>query len=662
MDRNSASMLARAIFAEPPTENPGDLPAVRGYTLVREIGRGGGGVVYEGVSHTSGSRVAVKFMHERGRKPADRVFHEVDRLTEVRSGSVPHVYEHGWSAGRMFLVMELIEGLPLLEYADGFDLRERVELLVKVSGAVWDLNSHGIIHRDLKPSNILVTKQGMPVIVDLGIAMLLGGEGEGDEDAEPAMGTLAYMAPEQARGIRAEVTTRSDVYALGAIGYELLTGSTPNELSPTVTQTLRRLQKEPPRPARSLMPGLSAGLAYILEHACAFDPSERYGSAEQMRDDLQHWLRREPISVGPQTLWMRLTRQTIRHPVATVAVLCTFVAIASLSTISTMIWWQITQPYRFLLPANELGPIASIVSFSGRVLYSWQSVRDDGIVYRGLIRGPDGDRYAVIGFKHPELGTGVSGLVGYKLGEYEKPAWVAEQRVPDELMYAVQHQPRPHQFWVCDVFLFDVFSDIDGIELLSVHRDAKLSACVVQIRSADGTLLSEFAHDGELDSLYWEPMNGVLYCVGRNSDGEWMDRGEPENYPGRYPLVVFAVRPELGATGLVVQHPGIQGTIQPLWYSCLLPGSAYSAIDDSRGHIALSINKPGLPADLESGFFDLQLGGMDESEHLILVLDADGQVVRRRSTGSWERESGMDSDVFTLEALPPRVVPRKFEQ
>lgn len=268
----------------------------------------------------------------------------------------------------------------------------------------------------------------------------------------------------------------------------------------------------------------------------------------------------------------------------------------------------------------------------------------------------------MIGLKYPDLDTGVSGLVGYRLGDLDQPAWVAKQRVPDDLLYAVRNQPGPHKFILHHVFLFDVFSEVDGVEIVSVHRDAKLSACVVQIRSADGQLLSEFAHDGQLDSLYWEPMNEVLYCAGLNSDGDWKRRGESEQYVGRYPLVVFAVRPEFGATGLVVQHPGIRGSIQPIWYQCLLPASLYSLVAEEKGDLFMRINRPGLPADLRAGNIEIQVGGGSGPEHQIFVVDQTGSILHRRPTESWEEETGLASTELYFGQLPPRSVKREYEQ
>lgn len=629
---------------------------ISGYTLVREIGRGGGGVVYEAISAATGRSVALKFMHPRHDRPTDRVLHELDRLSCIRSGAVPHIYEHGWADGRMYLVMELIDGVPLLEYAQGLGLREKVELLSRVADSVRELHEQGMIHRDLKPSNILVTTKGAPVIVDLGIAMLLdeGAADHPDDDGFP-VGTLAYMAPEQARGITAVVSTRSDVYALGAIGYELLTGSTPNELSSTVTQSIRLRQKEPPRSARSLNPKLPVSIAHILEHACAFEPGERYDSAGSFRDDLNRWLNREPISVGPQTVCMRIARFHLKHPILAFALICLAVAVSFLSSSSAYFWWQHTRPFRFQLTTSEESSVTSIVSRSGRVLHSWESIGKNVIPFGGQLLEWDNTRYAVIGLKAADIKSGLSGLLGYELGEYDAPAWVAQQRLPDELMYGVRHEPRPHRFTLYRVFVFDVFPESPGVELVSISRHVKWSPTLVQIHRADGKLLSEFAHDGQIDSLYWESGDRILYCLGQNSDGHWQERGALDPVATRYPIVVFAVRPELGVLGASVAHPGRHGTMDPLWYRCVLPSENYGMLGTDAPRVRASLVVPSRLDEEINGCVEVQLADYEGPEHMNFVVSPDGELLRAWVTDNWFATTGSHASDFWLGDLPSKI-------
>lgn len=633
-----------------------DLPKISGYTLVREIGRGGGGVVYEGISAATGRSVALKFMHPRHDRPTDRVLHEVNRLSEIRSRAVPHIYEHGWADGRMYLVMELIDGAPLLEYAKGLGVRARVELLARVADGVRELHEQGVIHRDLKPSNILVTDQGIPVIVDLGIAMLLGEDtDEHTDDDELPVGTLAYMAPEQARGVSAAVSTRSDVYALGAIGYELLTGSTPNALSSTVTQSIRLRQKEPPRPARTLNPSLPIAIARILEHACAFDPAERYDSAGSLRDDLKRWLDREPISVGPQTVCMRIARFHLKHPILAFALICLGVAVAILSSTSAYVWWQHSQPYEFLFSSSEESSRVSLVSRSGRVLHSWETLSKNGIPFGGRLLEWDNKRYAVLGFKTPDVTTGLSGLFAYELGAYDAPAWIGEPRIPDELMYGVRNEPRPHRFLLYKVYLFDIFPESEGLELVSISRHAKWSPTVVQIHRADGELLSEFAHDGQLDAIYWEPRNGILYCLGQNSDGHWVHRGADKPNNLRYPIVIFAIHPKLGELDASIAHPGRHGTKDPLWYRCLLPSEHYDNLGMDIASVKPTLAVPSRMDEELDGCIGIQLAEFQGGEYVNLVVTPEGKLLRTWATDNWSAKSGLQPSDFWLGDLPPRI-------
>jgi formylglycine-generating enzyme required for sulfatase activity len=232
-------------------------------------------------------------------------------------------------------VMELVEGQPITEYCEEqrVSLRQRIELFNKVCQGVHHAHQKGVVHRDLKPSNVLVAQVGdehVPKLIDFGIARALEGEGSGLELTETGMmlGTPAYMAPEQARGDLGAIDTRTDVYALGAMLYELLTGVQPlsGELTAAASPwdlRQRILQAETPKPSARVAPGgrqestwqrlLRQDLDWIVLKAMSKEPERRYGSAAELAADLQRYLQQEPVLAGPPSAGYRLRKFVRRY-------------------------------------------------------------------------------------------------------------------------------------------------------------------------------------------------------------------------------------------------------------------------------------------------------------------------------------------------------------
>jgi hypothetical protein len=206
--------------------------------------------------------------------------------------------------------MRLVEGTCLSEHLPrlAHDPRAAVQLLATVAGAIHHAHQRGIIHRDLKPANILVDARGEPHVTDFGLARRLEGS-SGLTQSGAIVGTPSYMAPEQAGGKKG-LTTATDVYALGAILYELLTGRPPFRAETPLDTLLQVLDREPERP-RAINPNVDRDLELICLKCLAKEPEQRYGSAEALAADLGHWLAGEPVSVRPPALtallrlWLR---------------------------------------------------------------------------------------------------------------------------------------------------------------------------------------------------------------------------------------------------------------------------------------------------------------------------------------------------------------------
>lgn len=326
------------------------LPAdaeVPGYTIVREIGRGGMGVVYEAEQRQPRRRVALKVLSCAGTdaRRTRQFQREIETQARLRHPAIATVYEGGQTAdGRHFFTMELVAGESLRTYVVRHNpgLRERIELFVRIVEAVAYAHERGVIHRDLKPSNILVDPDGRPHLVDFGLARVA------DTDAsfapsltEPGalLGTLPYMSPEQARGEHDAVDTRSDVYSLGVILYELLTGQPPYRITLNMAEAVRTICETVPQPPGSLRRELRGQLESIILKALEKDARCRYASAGPMLDDLRRYLRGEPVLArrpGPvRCLVFRLRRH--RRQIATATGLIVLAA-----AIGGLCWRELT--------------------------------------------------------------------------------------------------------------------------------------------------------------------------------------------------------------------------------------------------------------------------------------------------------------------------------
>jgi hypothetical protein len=286
---------------------------VPGYELLGELGRGGMGVVLK-ARHLGLNRVvALKMVLAgplAGANELARFRAEAGAVARLDHPHIVPLYEVGEHQGRPFFTMKLIEGSSLTEHLPRLvnDARVAAGLMAKVARAVHHAHQRGLIHRDLKPGNILLDADGSPYVSDFGLARRTEGDSHLTQTGA-VVGTPSYMAPEQASGDRG-LTTAADVYALGAILYELLTGRPPFRGATPVDTLMQRLQREPD-PPQTVNPAVDGDLALICLKCLERDPSQRYGSAEALAADLERWLAGEPLAVRPPSLgtllrlWLR---------------------------------------------------------------------------------------------------------------------------------------------------------------------------------------------------------------------------------------------------------------------------------------------------------------------------------------------------------------------
>lgn len=299
---------------EPARGLPRDFGA---YELLEEIGRGGMGVVYKARQKGLDRVVAVKMIlasHLASTEHVRRFHLEAKAAAGLRHPHIVHIHEVGQLHGQHFFAMEYVEGKSLAErFAGGtIDLETGVRLLEKVARAVDHLHSHGVIHRDLKPSNILVDEEGQPYVSDFGLAKVRW-PGSDMTATGVIAGTPSYMAPEQAAGHSADVSPATDVYSLGAILYELLTGRPPFREENPLDTLVQVLDVEPTLP-RQLNRRAPHGLELICLKCLAKSPADRYASAQALADDLERFMRGEELAVRPPNLPQRIGAWARREP------------------------------------------------------------------------------------------------------------------------------------------------------------------------------------------------------------------------------------------------------------------------------------------------------------------------------------------------------------
>src|SRR2546430_2294287 len=268
------------------------------YELLEEVGRGGQGVVFRTRQKTLNRTVALKVIslgQWASKAHVKRFRREAEAAASLEHPGIVPIHEVGERDGQCYFSMKFVEGGQLDEVARRapMSIRQAVELIVKVARIVHYAHEHGILHRDIKPGNILLDAKGEPHLTDFGLARLVETESTMTRTLE-VLGTPSYMAPEQAAGNNTQLTSATDVYGLGAVFYQLLTGQPPFA-GGTTYETIKLLLDTEPRQPRLLNSKIDRELSTICLKCLEKDPKRRYSSALALAEDLEHWLRHEPI-------------------------------------------------------------------------------------------------------------------------------------------------------------------------------------------------------------------------------------------------------------------------------------------------------------------------------------------------------------------------------
>ena len=316
---------------------------IPGYKVLGELGRGGMGVVYKARQQGLNRLVALKMILAGPHASATQLARfrtEAEAAARLQHPNIVQIYQIDEQDGRPYFSLELVEGGSLQDRLAGAPQTARgaAELLQTVARAMHYAHQRGIVHRDLKPSNVLLAADGTPKISDFGLAKLLD-VAVGQTPTEAFLGTPNYMAPEQALGRSKGIGPLADVYALGAILYELLTGRPPFQ-GTTILETLEQVRMQEPVPVRRLQPKVPRDLETITHKCLDKEGRRRYATAEDLAEDLRRFLSGEPIAARPTSRWRRVVKWARRRPA--VATLAAVLA----ASVLVLVWASVGEAWR----------------------------------------------------------------------------------------------------------------------------------------------------------------------------------------------------------------------------------------------------------------------------------------------------------------------------
>jgi len=297
------------------------------FTIQREVGKGSMGIVYDAVRKQDNHRVALKVLPPSltlTERALARFLREAELMEKVSHPAIVRALEHGKHGRLHYFVMEFVDGVTLEQRVKNGPLpaRHAAEIGAQVARALHFAHERGIVHRDIKPGNLMLREDGSVVITDFGLARETGTGSLTESGA--IVGTPIYMPPEQVLGERGGVGTKSDVYGLGATLYQLVTGSAPFQAE-TAQGVLKAVLEHDPQPASALQVDLPTALESVIHKAMEKEPARRYGTALELAEDLERFLRGDPVLAPRRSRLRRAVRVIARHKMIAVG---TFLLVA----------------------------------------------------------------------------------------------------------------------------------------------------------------------------------------------------------------------------------------------------------------------------------------------------------------------------------------------
>lgn len=360
-------------FGAEPASKPAPEPArTRGesvghYDILAELGRGGMGVVYKAQDQKLGRLVALKVILAGGHAGAAerlRFQVEVEAAARLQHPNIAQVYEVGEENGQPYMAMEFCPGGTLdAQVRDKPQPpREAAQTVATLADALHHAHLAGIIHRDIKPANVLLSADGSPKVVDFGLAKRMDSS-DGFTQTGAIMGSLGYMAPEQAAGRTREATPATDVYSLGAVLYKLLTGRPPFH-GPSDLETINSIVAVDPVSIRSLQPRVPLDLVTICHKSLEKNPARRYATAAALADDLRRFLTDQPILARPLSPLERSWRWVRRHPGLSIVLVG---GVIMLLLVAACLAWSSYRSYRLMADVHDIQK--PLQELSGRIKY-----------------------------------------------------------------------------------------------------------------------------------------------------------------------------------------------------------------------------------------------------------------------------------------------------
>ncbi len=301
------------------------MPSIKGYQILDLLGEGGMGIVWRAIQLSTGREVALKVMGSLAmgsEKRMRRFEREIRLAAKLEHPSIARIYDASINQGICCYSMQLVHGQHLDTYVrkQGLTKRQIIQIMLKITDGVAFAHDHQVLHRDLKPSNIIVTDDGMPYLLDFGLAKSVDTSiNESTLSMEGMIsGTPGFMSPEQAAGRISLISPATDVYSLGVIAYNLLTDRLPHCLEGTQYEILRRIAEDEVLPASRFNPDIDSKLDTIMCKAMQREPSKRYPTAREMADDLKRYLDNERIAAKPMRNVSKKRKRTIAYIVITI--------------------------------------------------------------------------------------------------------------------------------------------------------------------------------------------------------------------------------------------------------------------------------------------------------------------------------------------------------